>query len=177
MRSFVSGCPSLILAVFLCVALVGCKDKPKTPVPSTPKAVAAEVGRIISEAEFAVQMKDFARAETLMNQAIALEKDDARHYMRLAYVAIQQANKTNARAAYEKALKCYIQESKGDGGNPAIILDIINVHLLLRQPAEAQKVLDAAVKQFPKVEDFKIMQKENAIQQMMKDPEIQSLSV
>ncbi len=237
----------------------GCKDKNQNgsvPKPSTPRAAVAEVNRMLSEAEFAYQMKEYARAESLMNQAISIDKNNPALYMRLAQVCVLQNNPTAAKAAvekaygpfadaikedekakgsvleslmvaadfmfqqkqyglteniitqaidwdkenptlymrlaavhiaqnnkpaaklaYEKAHKYFQAAAKKSPKDPAIVVDLITVNILLRQPAEAQKVLDQAVKNFPKQEEFKAMQKENYISEMMKDAEVQALAI
>ncbi len=253
MRSLVSCLLPTVLIAVAAATFSGCKDKNKTPaahVPSTPRAATAEVTRILSEAEFAFQMQDYARAEKLTNEAIAIDRENAALYVRLSQLCVLQRNTSTAKAALDKALKCFGQDIEKDAKakpaiidrlmdavgfmfdqkqldlaeiilnqtvswdkenpalhmrvaaikiaqnnkaeakaayeralkliqsaikkapkEPALVADLITVRILMRQPAEAQKILDQAVKDFPKVEDFKVMQKENYVSEIMKDPE------
>ncbi len=95
------------LSVFLCAllafAFAGCKPKAAN-ITSTQRKEAAN---LVSEAQFAMSVRDFARAETLLTKATALEFDNGNYWISLGSMRVRLGQRATARQAYESALHAF----------------------------------------------------------------------
>src|SRR5271167_4308911 len=90
---------ALVLAVAL--ALCGCHRKKITTLERD------EAANMMSEADFAVTMKDWGRAEGLYAKAVGLCPDDGNAWVNLGIARMRLDNRAGARTAYKAALSAY----------------------------------------------------------------------
>ena len=93
----------LLLGFLLALALVagpGCKPK-SAAITSLQRKEAAN---LVSEAQFAMSIRDYARAEGLLAKATALEFDNGNFWISLGSMRVRLGRKPEAKRAYESAL-------------------------------------------------------------------------
>ncbi len=162
--------PCLAAALLLAA---GCKDKPK----EVPVAVRAEAAQHASEADFAVQIRDYTRARTLLEQAVKLDGEIARYWMQLGAVHKLMDNTSGARKAYEKARDLVQAEYRRDKTDTAPLLAEIEILLLLGREADARKLLDKAAKDHKDDRDVKIFVEGKVIDDMLANPQMKKVGL
>ncbi|MBC8009244.1 MAG: tetratricopeptide repeat protein [Burkholderiales bacterium] len=132
---FVVTCAAALL-------LAGCSKKEVDP------AVEAEAKMLISESQFAMQIREFKRAEELVQRAIELRDDQPEYWVSLGMARRRQDNTAGARKAYEKALSMHTARYK-DEKKPEELAQQTFVLALLGRTDEALKLLEKGVKDHP----------------------------
>jgi tetratricopeptide (TPR) repeat protein len=94
--------PILVCALFA-LAVGGCKPKAAS-ITSTHRKEAAN---LVSEAQFAMSIRDYARAETLLAKATALEFDNGNYWVSLGSMRVRLGQRPAAKKAYESALHAF----------------------------------------------------------------------
>lgn len=138
----------LVCAVAL--AITGCSKE----TPEVPKAVAAEAAVLAEEAKFAMSIREYARAQELLQRALKLHPDKPEYWVTLGMTQRRQDNTREARQSYEKALGMHQARYKKDArpeelGQQAFVL------ALLGKTDEALKVLANGVKAHPDSPELK----------------------
>lgn len=141
---------ALFAAVFLLVA-AGCSKAPK----EVSDSVKAEAATLISEAQFAMSIREFSRAEELIQKAIKLREDVPEYWVTLGMVRRKQDNKSGARSAYEEALDLHTDRYNAEK-KPEELAQRAFVMGLLGKTDEALKLLEAGMKEYP---DSPVMKK------------------
>jgi len=100
-----------------------------------------EAANLVSEAQFASTMRDWARAEGLMAKATALCPDNGEYLLNLGSFRRRLDDLKGARSAYEAAAKAYGATYKLDPRNPQPLMQQIYVYSLLGKPKDALKAL------------------------------------
>ena len=146
----------LLLGFLLAMALVagpGCKPK-SAAITSLQRKEAAN---LVSEAQFAMSLRDYARAEGLLAKATALEFDNGNYWISLGSMRVRLGRKPEAKQAYESALGALKEAYKE---NPKVVqpyLQQVYALALLGRVADARSLLlklekahpdDAAVRAF-----------------------------
>lgn len=127
-----------LLSLATLVLCTGCGPK-ITPIQRK------EAASLVSEAQFALTLRDWARAEELMRKATELCPDNAEYWMNLGITRRRQDNLAGARKAYEKAAEAYGAAYKaGDAKDPQPLMQQVYVYSLLGQSKNAQKALKQA---------------------------------
>jgi tetratricopeptide (TPR) repeat protein len=132
----------MLIAVAALVGGAGCKPRATQITPSQRR----EAAGLASEAQFALSVRDVARAETALAQAAALCPDWGDYWLELGRCRVKLGNRSAARDAYKAALGAYETDAKRD---PAIrggaILRQIYVLALLGRVDDARAVLAKAL--------------------------------
>ncbi len=103
-----------------------------------------EAASLVSEAQFASTMRDWARAEDLMAKATKLCPDNGEYWLNLGSFRRRLDNLNGARSAYESAVKAFDATYKLDPRNPQPLMQQIYIYSLLGKPKDALKVLKRA---------------------------------
>ena len=135
------------ISVFLCIAVVvlgGCKARHKEVSPQA--KLAAE--NLISEAQFAWQIREYSRVEEICVKAIEQRGDYPEYWVLLGMARRRLDNTSGARKAYKQALELhadrYDREKKDeDLAQQAWVL------ALLGKTDEALKFLEKSLKDHP----------------------------
>ena len=170
-----------LLAVAVALLASGCKPKSKEITSLQRKEAAA----VVSEAQFALQLKDLARAEGLLAKATELCPDTGKYWVDLGSVRVRLGKKEAARTAYQGALKAYEaggSKSKEEtkewvGGEAGPALQQIYVLSLLGRVDEARAVLAKAYKQFPENRAVRSFVEQKQIDKMIADPSFKLIAL
>jgi Flp pilus assembly protein TadD len=120
-------------ASVLLLAFTACAKK----APEITSLQRKEAASLVSEAEFALAMRDFGRAEELYAKATALCPDDGSYWLDLGALRRRADKRDGARQAYTAAYKA-------DRKNPQPLLQQIYVEALLGNTKTALKLLKQA---------------------------------
>ena len=163
----------VISAVALALAVAGCKDKPKEVSP----AAKAEAAQLASEAEFAMKIRDFARAETLLMKSTELDPGGASYWMQLGAASKLLNKPGEAKKAYELAREVIRAEYEKDTSNPAPLFAEVEICVLLGKPDEAREVIAKAQKNHKDDRDVAMFVEGKVLDQMLADPQIKSVGL
>jgi tetratricopeptide (TPR) repeat protein len=158
------------LLVVACWALLasGCGAKKKEVTELQRK----EADHFVAEAEFAMTMRDWARAEGLLAKATTRVPDNGVLWTSLGSMRVRLGNKAAARAAYESALKAYEEEAAADKTKADVEpwLKQVYVLALLGRTNEGRSLLDKVFKQFPNNRNVRAFVEGKQFDRMLADP-------
>ncbi len=167
----------LISLGVLSLALAGCSDRsvgkaqPGQPKP-VEKVVAAEAENFFSDAAFAMQVRDYARAEQSLSKAVGLRSDIPEWWELLGYAYKLHGKTSDARSAYKKALALW--ENKYDQ-----LADVqsgmrrVYVLVLLDRADEARSLVEKLTKKHSSDKGLQTFLRNKGVDQMLADPEVQ----
>lgn len=159
-------------AVSALIVACGCKPKAREITSLQRK----EAATLVSEAEFALQLRDVARAEGLYAKAAALCPDTGEFWQALGELRVRRGNKDAARAAYKSALTAY--EELGAGGKaPQPLLQQVYVLALLGRVDDARTVLAKAQKKFPDHRAVRGFTEGGRFERMIADPQFKEIAL
>jgi Flp pilus assembly protein TadD len=160
----------LALVLAAAVVLAGCRQREIT------KLERDEAANVISEAAFAVTMKDWARAEGLYTKAAALCPDQGETWVRLGVIRVRLHNSDGAREAYKSALAAFKDDFKRDPANTASVIRGASVLVILGRADEARSMVDKAYAKYPddrRLRDFVQMK---GVDKIIADPGLKAVS-
>jgi tetratricopeptide (TPR) repeat protein len=160
--------PFLILGA--AAALAGCRAKEITPIDR------AESANDVSEAEFAVTMKDWPRAEGLFAKAVEVCPDEADNWLNLGAVRMRMHDNSGARSAYKSALSAYADAFERDPTNSAPLLRRAYVLVLLGRVDDARSLIDKARDKYPDDRELRNFVEMKGVDRMVADPNLKELS-
>lgn len=165
------------VAPFLALLLLAGCSKPteaeKLGLPKeVSKAVGAEAALLVSDAEFAQQVRDYPRAEKNLTQALKLRADVPEWWLALGQVQKQLNAPGEARAAYKKALAIYerrydLTKSPSEAMTQSLVL------VLLHRDDEAKALLERVKKKHPEVEVLQQTNPATLVERLIADPGVQ----
>ena len=147
-----------VFVLLICAGLAlgaGCSKKNK----EVPSGIKAEAASLVSEAQFAMQIREFSRAEELMQRALKLREDMPEYWVTLGMARRRQNNRDGARKAYKTALELHTARYK-DAHLPEELAQQAFVLALLGRGDEALALLNQGLKDHPN----------NPVMQKMADP-------
>lgn len=156
---------SIILAALALLVSGGCGPGSKEITSLQRK----EAASLVSEAQFALQLKDFARAEGLLAKATALCPDTGKYWVDLGSIRVRLKQKDAARVAYKSGLLAYEVAATKDASDPGAVLQKIYVLSLLGQIDEARAELMQASKRFPENRAVKSFSEGKQLDKMLAD--------
>jgi tetratricopeptide (TPR) repeat protein len=162
----------LIVVCSVLLLSTGCSKKKK----EVSTGVQAEAAMLISEAQFASSIREYPRAEELVERAIKLRDDVPEYWVTLGMARRKQDNKDGARKAYEKALGLHKDRYKAEKqpeelGQQAFVL------ALLGRTNDALKVLEQGLKDHPDSAVMKKMADPRGLPATFKAPKFQELVI
>ena len=119
------------------LVVTGCKPK-SSNITSIQRMEAAG---LISEAEFAISIRELVRAEKLLTQACALEFDNGKTWISLGMIRVRLGQKPTAKVAYESALHAYEEAYALEPKSAQLYLQQVYLLALLGRMPEARSVL------------------------------------
>jgi len=153
----------------------GCKPKPP-PVTSLQRKEAAG---LVQEAQFALSVRDAARAEGLLAQAVALCGDNGNYWLDLGRVRVRSGNRSGAKSAYQSAADAYGAEAAApETKNSAqVILRQIYALALLGRADEARALLAKAQKNLPESRDLRAFAETKQLDQLLASPAFKEIAL
>ena len=129
-----------------------------------------EADHLAAEAQFAMTLKDWARAEGLLSKAAQLVPDTGVLWVSLGSTRVRLGNKPGARQAYESALKAFKADAEADPKDAEPWLKQMQVLALLGRVGEARAQLDKTAKRFPENRNVKAFVADKQFDRMIADP-------
>ncbi len=164
---------TLYIAMALALAVSGCKDKPK----EIPAIARAEAAQYVGEAEFAMQIRDYARAEGLFARAVELDSEQPRYWLHLGSARKHLNNISGARKAYERARELLQLQYRGDKSSPVPLFAEIQVCILLGKPDDAKNVYDRIVRDHGAEAEVKDFVERRLFDELVTDTNLKAMSL
>ncbi len=165
-RAMLNRALSFVLAVTV-LLLAGCKPKPKEITSLQRK----EAASLASEAQFALSVRDAARAEASLAKAAALAPDTGDYWLELGRCRVRLGQRGTAKDAYIAALDAYEADAmRAANLRTPSILRRIYVLALLGRVDEARTLLAKAQKESPDDRDLRAFADRRQIEQMLGSP-------
>ena len=164
---------SLVLVAAALVLGAGCGRKAKDITELERKQAA----NLASEAQFAITLRDYARAEPLFAQAAELCPDDGQYWVNLGVARVRLGNKSGAKSAYEKALAAYRDAAKEEPEASDPVLQEIYVLTLLGRPEDARKRLDRLVNDRPNDRAVRAFSQDKQLDRILADPTFKEITL
>jgi Flp pilus assembly protein TadD len=130
-----------------------------------------------SEAQFALTVRDFARAETSLAKAAELTPDEAALWVNLGAARMKQGKREAAKDAYRRALAVHEGEAKQNKTDPHAWLEQVYVLALLGRSDDARAKLDKAAKAFPDHRDVKAFVEGRQLERILADPKFKETAL
>jgi tetratricopeptide (TPR) repeat protein len=160
----------LALVTAAALALAGCRAKEITQLERD------EAANDVSDADVAVTIKDWARAEGMYAKAAKLCPDEADVWMNLGIVRMRLHNSGDARTAYKAALSAYKDSLKKDPSQSVTVIRIAYVLTVLGRADEARTVVADALQKTPDDARLREFSDQKAIDKMLADPGVKAVS-
>ncbi|MEO7598164.1 MAG: tetratricopeptide repeat protein [Opitutus sp.] len=162
----------LLLSLTL-LATSACKPRAKDIAPLQRK----EAASLASEAQFAVVMRDHARAEPLFEKAAKLCPDTGEYWLGLGVARRRQNNTSGAKAAYEKARSAYHDAYAIDPTQTEALMQELYVLCLLGRKDDAQKIFDQAFRKHPTDTRLRSFSESKQLDRLLADTSFKDLAV
>jgi len=165
--------PSLLLAALVLLSAAGCKPKVRHSTDFERKQAA----NLASEAQFAITLRDFARAEPLLDKAAQLCPDVPDAWLQLAAVRVKMGEKARARPAYEAGLKALRAAYAEDPKLFEPRLQEVYVLALLGRVDDARDALTKAQKALPDNRQIRGFIDAKQLDRILADPNFKELAL
>ena len=162
-----------VVAATALLVVAGCKDKPR----EIPKATRAEAEHLASEAAFASQLRDPARAEELLAKAAKLIPEESGYWLGLGATRKRLGNTSGARSAYKEALAAEEKAYKRDVKNTGALMQQMYVLCLLGRADDARGLLEKGRSQHPDDRTLKNFFDAKGIDRLLSDPEFKEMAL
>ncbi len=162
-----------LVLVVVAFALVACK--PRRPAEITPRQ-RMEAAQLASEAQFAITLKDWARAERLLTEAVKIVPDPA-YWITLGTMRARLKNRDGAKNAYRSAIKMCEALAAAHPTDVEPWLKEAYALALLGQVKEGRAVIDKAVKRFPDDRKLRGFVDSKQFDAMIASPEFKEISL
>lgn len=165
---------SLLVAAACALALTaGCKPKPK----AIPEIQRKQAANLVSEAQFALTLRDYARAEPLLAQATKLCPDTADYWLNLGVTRRRLGDKSGAKTAYENARAAFRDDFELDPDRTEALLQEIYTLALLGRPDDARTALEKGLKKKPNDRALKAFADGKQLDRLLEDPGFRDVSL
>lgn len=146
------------------LATCACTKKEITPLQRK------QAANLVSEAQFAATMRDYARAESLLAQATQAAPDTGVFWISLGSMRVKLNQRGAARDAYKQALAAFEAEAKAkkDDADPA--LQHVYVLALLGRVDDARRLQDKLPARYPNDRDVRAFVEGKRLDQLLNSP-------
>jgi tetratricopeptide (TPR) repeat protein len=144
----------------------GCKPRMKAVTEHQRK----EAANLESEAQFAVTMRQWERAEGLYSKAAQLCPDTGPYWLSLGVTRMRLGKRDAAKEAYNSALKAFEYEASVDKNDVEASLKQVEVLALLGRVDEGRTKLEKIAKQFPNDRGLRAFVENKSFDRMIADP-------
>ena len=163
----------VLIAMMAVFAAAGCKPKPEDITPLQRK----EAASLASEAQFAITLRDYARAEPLFEKAAKLCPDDGEYWLALGVTRRRMGNQAGAKAAYEEARSAYRDTFERDAKDSDALLQELYVLALLGRVDEANKAMEKARKKDPENPRFRSYSDNKQMERLLAAPSFKEIAL
>lgn len=162
----------LLLVVLVAGCVTGCSRHKE--VTSHQRKEAAS---LVSEAEFAVTLRDYARAEGLLAQAVAICPDTPEYWLNLGVMRRRLDNRAGAKDAYEQMLDLSRDIYRRDPMNADALLQQVYVLALLGRLDDARAALEKAQKNHPSDRNVRAFVESRQLDHTLEDPAFKAIAL
>jgi tetratricopeptide (TPR) repeat protein len=165
-----------LILIFASAALLlaaGCKPKTKVITSLERK----EAANLVSEARFAITLRDYARAEGLLAQAAQLCPDTGDYWLNLGMTRRRLKDTPGTKAAYQSALKAYREASVKTPKDAEPMLRQVYVLALLGKADEAKALLEQVKKTQGDDAEVKAFVDSRQLEQILADPKFKEIAL
>jgi Flp pilus assembly protein TadD len=163
----------VLIGMMAVLAVAGCKPKPEDITPLQRK----EAASLVSEAQFAMTLRDYARAEPLFEKAAKLCPDDGGYWLGLGVTRRRMGNQAGAKAAYEKARSVYRDSFERDTKDTDALLQEVYVLALMGRVDDANKVMEKARKKDPENPRFRSFSENKQMDRLLAEPSFKEIAL
>jgi tetratricopeptide (TPR) repeat protein len=166
-RRVFAWCATVVIACGLVMGAAGCGRK---------KAITEhqrkEADHLVAEANFAMNLRDWARAEGLLAKATSLVPDNGVLWTSLGSMRVRLGQKSGAKEAYLKALQAYEAEAAADETKADVEpwLKQVYVLALLGRANDGRALLDKIGRKFPGNRNVRAFIEGRQFDAMLADP-------
>ena len=126
---------------------------------------------LLAEADFAVNLREWTRAEGLLLKAAEVAPDEAEIWVSLGAARVLRGDKAQARTAYEKALSLYAGAASEKSGAPAEPwLRQVHILALLGREKDARVLLEKAGRRLDGNREVKAFIDGRELDRLLADP-------
>lgn len=155
------------------VLLAACKPRVREATPLQQKQAA----NLVSEAQFALGLRDYARAEPLYAQATDLVPAEPNYWVSLGSARVHLGNKAGAKKAYEGALDAVDAAIAKDGKASEPRLQRVYVLALLGRADDARSALAKAQRDLPDDRAIRGFAESKQLDQLLADPGFKAIAL
>ena len=136
-----------------------------------------EAANLVSEAQFAITLRDYARAEPLLAKAVVLCPDTAEYWLNLGTVRRRLDNRQGAREAYEQMLDLSRDAYQRDAKNSGALAQQLYILALLGRMDDARSTLEKARKNHPDDRAIRAFVEGRQLDRLVDDPTFKELAL
>ncbi|MFM8619774.1 MAG: hypothetical protein ACKOE8_13745 [Opitutaceae bacterium] len=126
---------------------------------------------LLAEADFAVNLREWTRAEGLLLKATEVAPDEAEIWVSLGAARVLRGDKAQARTAYEKALSLHAGAASEKSGSPAEPwLRQVHILALLGREKDARVLLEKAGRRLDGNREVKAFIDARELDRLLADP-------
>ena len=162
--------PAVALGLMAMLAFAGCHRREITSLERK------EAASLSSEADFAVTVKEWGRAEDLYSKAVNLCPDQGDTWLSLAAVRMRLQDRSGARSAYKGALSAYGDDMDRDPANSMAVLRRAYVLVILGRADEARSLASKTLAKHPDDRTLKAFVESGGVDKMASDPRLKELT-
>ena len=162
----------LVIVCSFAALFAGCSRKAK----EISESAKAEAATFANEAQFAMTIREFSRAEELFQRAVKIHEDKPEYWVALGMARRKQENKDGARKAYKEALSIHVARYKEEK-KPEELAQQAFVTALLGKTDDALKLLEKGLQDHPDSALLKKMADPRGLPRTFKSEDFKNLSV
>lgn len=136
-----------------------------------------EAANLASEAQFALTLRDYARAEPLLAKAVAIVPDSPELWQSLGAVRRRLDNKPGAKEAYERMLYAARDQYKEDPKKTEALLNQVYALALLGKTDDARAALAKAQNKHPDNREINAFVESKQLDRILEDPSFKELAL
>ena len=161
------------LAILALFSVCGCKPKPKEITSLQRK----EAALLVSEAQFAISLRDYARAESGLAKAVAICPDDGEYWVNLGTMRIRLGQRDGAKTAYKHALAAFEEAAALNKKDVQPVFQQISVLVLLGRSDDARALLATLAARLPEDREVRNYLERKQLEAIMADPQFREISL
>lgn len=162
--------PRVALLLAAAVVLAGCRAREITSLERM------EAANMVSEADFAVTLRDWPRAEGLFTKAAETCPDEGDIWINLGIVRMRMHNPDGARSAYKAALADYRDDFKKDSSDSVPVIRQAYLLVILGRPDDAHSLIDKTYAKYPDNRRLKNFVEVSGLNKIIADPGLKEIS-
>lgn len=132
---------------------------------------------LASEADFAITLRDYARAESLLSQVVKVCPDTPEYWLHLGSVRRHLGNRAGAKTAYNETLDLLRDKYRREKKNPEPLLQQVYVLALLGRMDDARATLEKAKKNHADDRNVRNFVESRQLERLPDDPVFKNIAL